>query len=151
MNLKLGWLLVGNPLSHCSISCVCISYWQDKFGVESFLGVLDCYHSTGVPTWLQEVASPRSISQFCDSQLRLPLLILGYLPYPRSLSHPGDAPSPLHHPGQLQVTIHSHGHLTIFPVTLHTWSWTPTIPLSILFSTQFPPSIGVLRLFYSTF
>ena len=40
MGLKLGWLLIFNSLSLCSIPYVCTSYRQGKFWVESFLGGL---------------------------------------------------------------------------------------------------------------
>jgi hypothetical protein len=38
VGLKLGWFLVDNSLSLCSILGPCISYRRDKFWVESFIG-----------------------------------------------------------------------------------------------------------------
>ena len=52
------WLAVPSVYS---LHCACISYRQDKFGVESFEGRLVSLSCHWVPAWLQEVASPGSI------------------------------------------------------------------------------------------
>ena len=88
MGLKLGRLVVAN--SPVFVPPLVPAFLVDRinFGLK-VLWVGWCpYLSIGVPAWLQEVASLGSISP----QLRSPPLILGCLPYFRSLSSLGDAP-----------------------------------------------------------
>jgi hypothetical protein len=81
----LGQLLVVCPLSLCSIPNHYISCRHDKFGVESFVGGLGFLPGHR----RQPLQAP--YLQCCESQLRSPPLILRLLPYPRTLSCPGDA------------------------------------------------------------
>jgi hypothetical protein len=75
MGLKLGQLLVGHPLSLCSLPCACISY---EFWVESFVGGLVSLSLH----WGSCLAIGGHLFRFhsphcCESQLRSLLLIFG--------------------------------------------------------------------------
>jgi hypothetical protein len=140
----IGWLL-----SQSLLHLLWLHFFVDRinFGL-TVLWVGWClYNSTGVPVWLQQVASSGSMSPM--SQPRSPSLILGCLPYPTSPSSPEDAfPHP--HPCQLKISIHYHGNLVISSV-LPTPDLAPSISLLILASSQFPSSLYLLWLFYSPF
>lgn len=90
--LKLGYLLVEYSLILASIPRPCISCRQDVWCWRFVVG-WSTYRSTEVAAWLQDLISLGFISPMLWVQLRSPPLILGCLPYSRSLSHPGDAPS----------------------------------------------------------
>ena len=103
----------------CSLPSTCITCRQDKFWVESFMGGLVSLLLLWGSCWLQEVVSSGSISPVlcCESQLRSTLLILGCIPYPRSLYLPGDASHILTHANCRHVSCSSSGR-----------SWTPHSP-----------------------
>ena len=77
MDLKLGWLLGGHSLSLCSIPIPEFLVDRKIFGLK-------------VVGWCPYCSNEVPYPQCCESQLNTPLLIVGHLPSPRSLS--GDAP-----------------------------------------------------------
>ena len=89
----------------------------------------------GYRRWPLQVPYP----QCCEPHLAPPLS-LRRLPYPKSLSLPGDSPTS---PSLLQVSIHSHGHLAVPPVPPYTWFQPSPFPSPFpLPFSSLPPSTG---------
>lgn len=80
------------------------------------------YNPTGVPAWVQEVASSNSISPVLCVTAKVNPLIRVCLPYPRSLSGPGGDALAHPHICQLKISIHFHAILVISLASPHTWS-----------------------------
>jgi hypothetical protein len=145
VGLKLGVLLVGQPLSLCSIPCPCISCRQVKFGLK-VLWVGWCpYCSNGVLAFLHQVASLGSISPLLWVSAKVISIDSWETPWSQVSSMWGVSfPLPPH---QLQISVNSPGPLTLSSPLLSL----PTIDLAPHFpyrppSTQFPPSICLLWL-----
>ena len=92
MGLKLGQLLVGHSLKLCSILVPAFLVDRINLGLKvlwvGWMVSLTLY-------WHSCLATGDGLFRFhipnAKSQLRSPPLILGHLPYPQSLSTPGDA------------------------------------------------------------
>ena len=123
MGLKLDRVIGWPSLSLCFIPCACLSYRQNKYQVQSFVGGLVCLDPLR-SCLTTEVGSSDSMSLMCESRLRSPPLTLGCLLYPRSLPHPGKFspnPSPL------------------LVADFHSFSW-PSSQLFLSFPTLDPDS-----------
>ena len=93
---------------------------QNKFWVESFVGELCLYCSTGVSAWLQEVACSASKSSMLWFTAKVtPIDSCAHPLYQDSVSSWRYSP-PLH-PCQRQISIHFHGHLATSSVLSQTW------------------------------
>ena len=149
MCLKLGWFLVGQSLSLCSIFTPPFLVDRINFGSE-VLWVGWCpYHFTAVPVWLLEVAFSGFI---------FPLLWVSAKVIPTDFW--GPPPSQVFgmslwclQPPTLRVADFCLFSWPSGPFCLPTWSWTlyHLIHLPIPSLTQFPPSVYLLWLFYSLF
>ena len=105
-DFSLGWLLVGHSFQSLLHLCHCISFRQDKFWVESFMGRLVSWSFRWGSWWLQKMASSDSMSPLLPSQLRSLALTPRSLHHPRSL---GLLRDPTHgHYTWLQISIYSH-------------------------------------------
>ena len=132
MVLMFGRLLVAHSLSLCSIPSPCIICRHDKFWVAGFVGGL-----MSLSLHFLQVAYP----QCSESQLRSPLLILGILLYPRSLSCLGGAATPPTSSPLSVADFYSFSwpsSISNYLCPFHSWSWFSPLPF------PFPHSLSSL-------
>lgn len=121
MGLKMGWWLAIPSLSATFPMPAFLTY-RINLGLKVLCIDRCLYCSSGVPAWLQDMASSGSISPMrwvTDKVTPIDSWVPPLYQVP-ALSSGCLSPTPS---CQLQISIHSNVHMDTSPVPVHTWSW----------------------------